>query len=138
MNVKQQHTQDHCRASGFTLIELLIVVIIVAVLAAVAIPTYKNVIVKSRRGDAKIALAEMANLQEKFYSANLRYTGAVASLPYVTTSTEGYYSLSIPVATTVPSFTVRATAIGVQATDDTSCAVFELTSTGVRTPADCW
>ena len=62
MNGKQQHTQAPCRASGFTLIELLIVVIIVAVLAAVAIPTYNNVIVKSRRSDAKIALAEMAEV----------------------------------------------------------------------------
>lgn len=126
------------RADGFTLIELLIVVVIAAVIASIAIPTYHDIVVRSRRSDATIALTEMANLQEKFYSANLVYATIVGALPYPTASQDGYYALSIPVASTVPAFTLRATAVGSQADDDPSCAIITLTSTGLKSPSDCW
>ncbi len=125
-------------AGGFTLIELLIVVVIVAVIASIAIPTYHDIVVRSRRSDATVALSEMANLQEKFYSSNFVYATVAAALPYPATSQDGYYTLSIPVVTTVPAYTLQAAAVGSQASDDPACAVITLSSTGIRSPSDCW
>jgi len=49
---------------GITLIELLIVVMIVGILAAIAVPTYTNYMVRSRRADAKTALEQLRAAQE--------------------------------------------------------------------------
>ena len=127
--------------SGLTLIELMIVISVLAVLAMVAIPAYDDFITRGRRSDAVVALTEMANLQEKFFADQLRYTGTIASLPYSPSSPEGFYALSIPVVTTTPGYTVRATAGALQASKDPDCATLELTSTGIKTPdtpEDCW
>lgn len=122
-----------------TLIELMIVVAIVAILAAIAYPSYQDHTERARRTDAKIALTEMANLQEKFRSINLAYTTSITALNYSNVSPEGYYDLSIPTAATI--FVLQAVAIdpGPQA-DDTGCTTLTLNSLGVQTPAnpDCW
>ena len=49
---------------GFTLVELMIVIVIVAILLAVALPSYQNSVQKGRRADAKAALLDVANRQE--------------------------------------------------------------------------
>ena len=123
--------------SGVTLIELLIVLVVLAILATVAVGNYTNYLTRSHRSEAIVALTEMANLQNQFFANNLTYTATLASLPYSASSTEGHYTLTIPGAS-VNGFIVRASAVGNQATDDPDCAVFQLTSLGVRTPADCW
>ena len=79
---------------------------------------------------------EMANLQTRFYSNNFRYTASLGSLPYATSSMEGYYNLSAAITTT--SFTLTATAQGSQAANDTGCVNIRLTDLGAKTPADCW
>lgn len=88
---------------GFTLIELMIVVTVVGILAAIAYPSYQNQVRQTRRTDAQIALNEIANLQEKFYSQCSQYatalgTGAINScdgLGYKTVSSNGHYTLSL-------------------------------------------
>lgn len=124
---------------GFTLIELLITIVIVAVLAAIAIPAYTDFITRSRRSEATVALTEMANLEEKFFSNNLRYVAVTGSLPYPISTPSGFYNLSIllPLPTTV-GYTVRATAQPPQVTDDPNCVTISLTSVGVKTPNGCW
>jgi len=122
---------------GFTLIELLITIVIVAVLAAVAIPTYDDFITRSRRSEATIALSEMVNLEEKFFSNNLRYVNVNGSLPYPLSTPNGFYNLSINLTSTVP-YTVSAAPQGQQAVDDSACGTLTLNSVGVKTPANCW
>ena len=56
--------------AGFTLIELMIVVVVLTLLAAIAIPTYSNQIRKSRRSEAKSALLDLAGREERFMATN--------------------------------------------------------------------
>lgn len=124
-------------AAGFTLLELVITIAVIMVLATIAVGNYTEYLTRSKRSDAKVALTELANLQTKFFANNLSYTVNLPSLPYPAASMEGHYVLSIPAADAT-DFTVRATATGTQAANDTGCLVFQLNSVGVQTPADCW
>jgi type IV pilus assembly protein PilE len=96
---------------GFTLIELMVVVVVIAVLATIAYPAYRNYTAQTRRSDAKVALTQAANQQEKFftecnyYAANLTGTrgcGAKSGAGILgvagTTSPSGYYTLGAPAA----------------------------------------
>lgn len=139
---------------GFTLIELMIAVAVVAILAAVAFPSYQDSVRKTRRADGKAALERVAALQERWFTENNTYTNSVNNLGGsggVLNSTEGFYSITVatagctPVApsTYIGCFQLTATAIGAQASD-AKCATFTLDETGDRnftgtgTATDCW
>jgi len=128
---------------GVTLIELVVVVAIVALLATIAIPSYRQFVLRSHRAEAKSALLNLAAAQEKFYLQNNTYTDALADAPPVglglTATTEnGYYTIVIDDADT-DSFTATATTAGGQADDD-DCDTFTIDQAGARTAtsASCW
>jgi type IV pilus assembly protein PilE len=75
------------RVRGFTLIELLIVVAIMSLIAAVAIPSYSNQIRKNNRAAAKARLAQAAQLLERFYSDNNTYYMDITTSPCALVST---------------------------------------------------
>ncbi len=58
---------------GLTLIELLIVIVVVGVLAAIAIPMYSDYMIRARRADAKTALEQLRAAQEMFRAERGRY-----------------------------------------------------------------
>lgn len=106
---------------GFTLIELMIVVVIVAILTAIAYPSYKQHVIKARRSDAEGALLNFANAMERFYTKNGTYLGAAsgggntgAPAIFATQApvdgADKYYNLTINAATAT-TYTLRATPI---------------------------
>lgn len=142
------------RTGGFTLLELMMTVAVVAILAAIAYPSYSQSIIKGRRADGSTALLNLANRMEQYYAQNNTYATAtiasgVASTDVLSTaaSAQGYYTLTIPPLTlTANSYTIQASRAGVQ-TADTHCGDFTLTSAGVKdivnyasgyTVAQCW
>lgn len=61
---------------GFTLIELMIAVAIVAILAAIALPSYQNYVQKSARGNAQANLIAAASAMERLKAQNFTYANA--------------------------------------------------------------
>jgi type IV pilus assembly protein PilE len=64
-------------ASGFSLIEVMIVVVIVGILAAMALPSYNNYVIRSSRAAAQTELLQLAGLQEKIYLNSNAYTASI-------------------------------------------------------------
>lgn len=112
---------------GFTLIELAIVLAIVAILAAIAVPNFQDYLTRSRRSDAMIALQRIANEQQQFYFDQNTYATTVAGLALPTVSPDGYYNLSIFSADTV-SFVAHAIPVG--GSSQAGDGRFELRATG--------
>ena len=136
------------RVRGFTLIELIIVTVVVAILAAIAIPSYQSSIRKSRRADAQAVLLNMQLQIEKWRANQPSYAdpagGEVRVLgnPPAGTGIATYYTFAVSndAATT---FTVTATAItGKGQTNDqqsgTTCTPMSINQSGTRSPAACW
>lgn len=132
--------------SGFTLIELMIVVAIIGVIGAIAMPSYDSYMKKSRRADAKVGLSKLADKQERFYLQNNTYATSLTDLGITNDLTEnGYYQLSV-ISADNAGFTLEVDANGGSATgqggDTTTsagdCTVMGLTSLNVKTPEDCW
>ena len=81
------------RMKGFTLIELMIVVVIIAVIAAIALPTYQNQSLRTKRSDAMIALTQAAAMQERLLTKTGSYTTSEASvLPTGNKTENGAYN----------------------------------------------
>ena len=125
--------------------ELMTAVVIVAILATLATPSYRAYILKTHRTSAKSALLSIATSQERYYLSNRTY-GTLAQLMaagYPTTSDNGTYAITIEAADAM-TFTAKATATvgtnGVDMTKDTKCSWFRITAEGVRMASspDCW
>jgi len=137
---------------GFTLIELMIVVVIIGILATFANSSYQNSVRKARRGDAKAALLELAQLMERNYTEANRFDQdpagtAIAlgtNLGFNTSPNTGgstFYNLSFATLAS-QSFTLQAVPVSPQ-TKDTRCMTLTLSNTGARAAStgnntECW
>lgn len=129
-------------AAGFTLIELMIGVAIVAILAAVALPSYQSYVLKSRRADALALLQSVQLAQEKHRLSNPTYS---ANCPAGVSCTSQHYQVQLPIPATATGFTLRVTPLsGSPQSKDTACSWIELKQTAANgveksgASADCW
>lgn len=136
MNAKKQ--------IGFTLIELMIVVAIVGILAAVAYPAYTDSIRKGRRAQARTALMELMQQQERFITQRncyIAFTTASTGVATATANTECGFTSSTSVSVfktfsgdsgaASAAYTLKASACGTQSLRD--CIALEAT---LKKPAD--
>ena len=118
---------------------------IIAILTAVAFPSYQNYVRQTNRTAAKAILYENAQFMEQFYTENSRYDQTVGGvgivLPILQAPRTGVaqYNISLQ-AVTNATFTLQAVPVGTMAGD--ACGTYTLTNTGVQgaggTVADCW
>jgi type IV pilus assembly protein PilE len=123
-------------ARGFTLIELMIVVAIIAILAAVAWPSYQNYVIRGNRAAAQSFMMTIATRQEQYLLTNRSYTTAIGTGGLGLTApkeTDGRYTFAVTNPTT-SSYLITATATGNQFSDGD----LTLSSDGTKTPTDKW
>jgi type IV pilus assembly protein PilE len=136
-------------AAGFTLMELMIVVAIIAILMAIAIPNYSNYIIRSKLTDAQNNLSATRVLMEQYYQDNRQYTNITtpgncgASMP-----TDAYFSYTCALDTVNgnPGYTITASGINGTQTANFAFTIDQSNNRGTQnangwytTPqASCW
>jgi len=125
------------RRNGFTLIEVMITVVIIAILASIAIPSYQRYVIRAKRSAAQAQMMEIANRQQQFLLANRSYadkTTLTASGYALPADVAANYDYTITVTTEIPGFVLTFTPSGTQQSDGN----LTLDNQGAKTPADKW
>jgi type IV pilus assembly protein PilE len=134
-------------SAGFTLIELMIVVAIIGLLAAIALPSYQSYIARANRAAARTQLSQAAQYMQRFYAANDRYdadrTGsqtiwAIMPPAFLKAPAEGTQLYEISNAGANPSsagsstFTLIMRPLTDKSMANDKCGGFTLTQTGAK------
>lgn len=143
------------KRNGFTLIELMIVVVLVGLLATVALPSYRQHVLRTQRTLAQGTLAELALRQEGFLADRKRYAttltelGLAAERMYLqpggalgTEAGGAIYRLQLDAAAGDPGYRLSALPEPAAA-GDSACGTLTLDHLGIRTASgslgsDCW
>jgi type IV pilus assembly protein PilE len=120
---------------GFTLIELMVTVTVVAILAAIAYPSYASYIRKGKRATAQSALMDIASKEQAFRLDRRAYTGTLSDLGFATPReiANDYAFAVVPDNTASPmAFVATATPVNAQATQGE--LALTVSQAGARTP----
>jgi len=111
------------RSRGFTLIELMVVVAVIGILAAIAVPSYRNYVVRASRTAAQTDLMELASLQEKIFLNSNSYAFSVTDAYNGTSANgnglgrttgltrDGRYTLTLDINAPSQTFVLTATPV---------------------------
>ena len=128
-------------SKGFTLIEMLVVAAIISIFATIAIPSYQEFVLKSRRAEGISFLFQVMELQERYFTDNLSYATDLTELGYVSSanleSESSYYQVNASACDGVAisdCVLLTANAINEQQNDDD----LSLNSLGSKLPDGFW
>ena len=117
----------HQKQNAYTLTEILVALALVAILTAVAIPSYRDYIVRTNRSEATDALLNAARCQEQLYAKfNAFNANACEGV-----SPGGLYTVTITTSNSNQNFVATATPSSGQSSD--ACGTLTLSDTGVKT-----
>lgn len=129
---------------GFSLIELMVVVVILGIIATIALPSYREYVLRGNRAEGQALLTEAAARQERFYAQNAAYLTDNANRSRLGVNEQRYadlYTLTIGTAANDGGYTLTA----VQSFGDTACGNLTLNARGERgrtgsgkSVDDCW
>ena len=137
------------RQAGFSLVELLVVLVIMGVLSALALPGYSRYVQRGNRTEVMAALLEAQHFMERYYSANGQYLSPANAVPMLPQRLQRIplqgtvrYQLSVREAT-VNSYLLQAVPEGSMAGD--VCGNLTINQTGLRgvlnstnSVSECW
>jgi type IV pilus assembly protein PilE len=131
----------HVTERGFTLTELLITVAVLSILVGIAVPNYRQYVIRGKRSAAQAVMMDIANREQQFLLANRRYADKATlesngfALP---AEVRENYTWDISLgAGSRPSFVITFTGVGTQAADN-SPQPLTLNSSGEKAPAEKW
>jgi type IV pilus assembly protein PilE len=132
--MKQQH--------GFTLIELMIVVAVIGILAAIAVPAYGDYVIRAKITDATSTLAQKRVLLEQYFQDNRKYSGADADANKPCfASSSSYFDFSCTLTDT--TYVIQANGNGkmtgfTYTINEQNARASTITASGWTGNASCW
>jgi len=143
------------KIQGFSLIELMIALVVAGILAAIAIPSYQNSVLKGNRSVGKSELTVLLSKQEQYFVNNKSYATDLTKLGYpaapyyvdnngntLASSTGAVYQIALASGASASAFTANAVPQNNQV-NDSPCATLSITHRGAESATGshgsaCW